>query len=91
MRPETTMSHLRILSELEINENTSKSLRSMYYTTTADLYTRQKRYTEAIDPLVTALELISGKRTRYRLTFLLAQLYAKTDNGFWQLKITRKL
>ena len=32
----------RILSELEINENISKSLRSMYYTTLADLYVNKK-------------------------------------------------
>ena len=72
---------LRILSELEINESTSKSLRSMYYTTSADLYARQKRYAEAIDPLIIALDIITGKRTKYRLTFLLAQLYEKTGNG----------
>ena len=72
---------LRILSELEINESTSKSLMSMYYTTSADLYAKQKRYAEAIDPLNTALDIITGKRTKYRLTFLLAQLYEKTGNG----------
>ena len=71
----------RILSELEINEKTSKSLKSMYYTTLADLYVRQKRYSEAIDPLVMAIDIVSGKITRYRLTFLLAQLYEKTGNG----------
>ena len=30
---------------------TSKAIRSMYYTTLADLFIRQKRYSEAIDPL----------------------------------------
>jgi len=72
---------LRILSELEVNENTSKSLRSMYYTTSADLYAKQKRYAEAIDPLIIALDIIAGKITKYRLTFLLAQLYERTGNG----------
>ncbi len=72
---------LRILSELEVNESTSKSLRSMYYATSADLYAKQKRYAEAIDPLINAIDIISGKRTKYRLTFLLAQLYEKTGNG----------
>jgi tetratricopeptide (TPR) repeat protein len=72
---------LRILTELEINENTPKPLRAMYYTTQADLNVRQKRYSEAIDPLSRAVELVSGKRTKYRLTFLLAQLYEKTGNG----------
>ncbi|MBK8881266.1 MAG: hypothetical protein IPN67_02475 [Bacteroidales bacterium] len=72
---------LRILSELEINETTSKSLKAMYYTTLADLNVRQKRYTDAIDPLSRAIDFTSGKRTKYRLTFLLAQLYEKTGNG----------
>ena len=53
----------------------------MYYTTLADLFVKQKRYSEAIDPLVKAIEIVSGKRTRYRLTYLLAQLYEKTGNG----------
>jgi TolA-binding protein len=72
---------LRMLTELEVDENTPKALRSMYYTTLADLYVKQKRYSDAIEPLVTAIDLVSGKRTKYRLTFLLAQLYAKTNNG----------
>lgn len=72
---------LRILTELEVNEKTAKSLRSMYYTTLADQFARQKRYSEAIDPLLKAINLVSGKRIKYRLTFLLAQLYEKTGNG----------
>jgi hypothetical protein len=72
---------LRILSEIEVNERTAKYLRAMYFTTSADLYVRQKRYSEAIEPLLRAVDLITGKRTKYRLTFLLAQLYAKTGNG----------
>jgi tetratricopeptide (TPR) repeat protein len=71
----------RILSEIEINEKTAKSLTAMYFTTSADLYVKQKRYNEAIEPLLRAVDLVSGKRTKYRLTFLLAQLYAKTGNG----------
>ena len=53
----------------------------MYYTTLADLFIKQKRYSEAIDPLTNAIEIISGKRTKYRLTYLLAQLYEQTGNG----------
>ena len=41
----------------------------------------KKGITEAIEPLISAIDLVSGKRTKYRLTFLLAQLYAKTNNG----------
>ena len=71
----------RILSELGISSAYSKTLQSMYYSTMADLYVKQKRYSEAIDPLKQAIDKASGKRTRYRLTFLLAQLYDQTDNG----------
>ena len=72
---------LRILTGLEINENTDKSLKAMYYTTLADMYVRQKMYAEAVDPILKALQLVSGKRTKYRLTFLLAQLYTNLGNG----------
>jgi tetratricopeptide (TPR) repeat protein len=72
---------LRILSELEVSETTSKSLKAIYFTTSADLYIKQKRYSEAIEPLLRAVDVVSGKRTKYRLTFLLAQLYARNGNG----------
>ncbi len=71
----------RILAEIEIDEKTPKSLRAMYFTTIADLDVRQKKYSEAIEPLSRAIDLVSGKKTRYRLTFLLAQLYEKTGNA----------
>jgi len=72
---------LRLLSGLDITATFSKSLKSMYYTTLADLFIKQKRYSEAIDPLGKSIEIVNGKRTRYRLTYLLAQLYEKTGNG----------
>jgi tetratricopeptide (TPR) repeat protein len=53
----------------------------MYYTTLADLFIKQKRYSEAIDPLLNSIKLGSGKRARYRLTYLLAQLYEKAGDG----------
>jgi tetratricopeptide (TPR) repeat protein len=53
----------------------------MYYTTIADLYIKQKRYSEAIDPMKKSIAIVSGKRTRYRMTYLLAQLYEKTGDG----------
>ncbi len=71
----------RLVSGLEITTDFPKSLKSMYYTTLADLFIKQKRYSEAIDPLEKSIEIVSGKRTRYRLTYLLAQLYEKTGNG----------
>lgn len=71
----------RLLNELEITASTSKALKAMYYTTLADLYIRQKKFTEAIEPLTTSLEYMSGKRTKYRLTYLLAQLNERAGNS----------
>lgn len=71
---------LRILSELEITPESSKAFLSMHSSTMADLFIKQKRYTEAIDHLRKAVDQASGKRTRYRLTFLLAQLYDLTGD-----------
>lgn len=71
----------RILSEIDINSANTKTLQSMHNSTMADLFVKQKRYSEAIDPLRRAIDQTSGKRTRYRLTFLLAQLYEQTDDG----------
>jgi len=68
----------RILGETGNPEAMPSSLRSMYYTTLADVFLRQKRYSEAIDPLEKAVEETKGKRQKYRLTFLLAQLYGET-------------
>jgi hypothetical protein len=72
---------IRILKELELTEKTPKVLMSMYYSTQADLNVKQKLFSEAIDPLALAIDLATGKRARYRMTFLLAQLYAKTGNA----------
>jgi tetratricopeptide (TPR) repeat protein len=71
----------RLINGLDIRSDLSKSLKSMYYTTLADLFIKQKRYSEAIDPLVNSIKLGSGKRARYRLTYLLAQLYEKAGDG----------
>lgn len=72
---------LRILTELEITGSSSKSLRSMYYSTLADHYIKQKKYSDALDPLSNAIRLVSGKKTKYRLTYLLAQLNEHTGNS----------
>lgn len=70
----------RILTEIDLETETSKSLKAMYYASMADLFLKQKRYSEAIEPLKSAIELASGKRTRYRLTYLLAQINSRTGN-----------
>ncbi len=72
---------LRLLNEADITTDSPKALLSMYYTTMADLFIKQKRYSEAIDPLSQSIKFVSKKRTRYRLTYLLAQLFEQTDDG----------
>jgi len=71
----------RLLNGLELTKDFTKYLKSMYYTTMADMYIKQKKYSEATEPLSKSIELISGKRNRYRLTYLLAQLYEKTGDA----------
>lgn len=71
---------LRLINSTDITGKVGNSLASMYYTTLADLYIKQKKFGEAIEPLETSLKLVSGKRTRYRLTYLLAQLNEKAGN-----------
>lgn len=71
----------RTLTELEIPAKSSKELRAMYYTTLADLFIKQQKFSEAIDPLDKAINLVSGKRTKYRLTYLLAQLNEQSGNA----------
>jgi tetratricopeptide (TPR) repeat protein len=81
----------RLITELEITSDFTKALKSMYYTTLADLFIKQKKYSEAIDPLKKSIEFVSGKRTRYRLTYLLAQLYEQTGDGTMATSYYRKV
>ena len=71
----------RILNELNLSKDFTKDLLEMYYSTLADLYLKQKRYPDVIEPLNKALEFVSGKRNKYRLTYLSAQLHEKTGDG----------
>lgn len=71
----------RILNELDLSKNSTKYLMGLYFTTMADLFIKQKRYSEAVEPLSRSLKSIPGKRNKYRLTYLLAQLYEKTGDG----------
>jgi outer membrane protein assembly factor BamD (BamD/ComL family) len=72
---------IRLMNDLEITPAFTKALKSMYYTTLADCFIKQKRYSEGIDPLTKSIEFASGKRMKYRLTYLLAQLYEQTGDG----------
>jgi len=81
----------RILTEFEIDDELPEVFKAMYYTTLADLYIRQKKYGDAIDPLSKALELVRGKKNKYRLTYLLAQLYEQQGNGQLATSYFRKV
>ena len=79
----------RLITGLDIAPDFPKSLKSMCYTTIADLFIKQKRFSEAIDPLEKSIANASGKRARYRLTYLLAQLYEKTGDGAKAMSLYR--
>lgn len=64
----------RILKDIPDIDGSSAALRSMYYTTMADVSLRQKRYSDAVMPLTKAVDDTRDKRTRVRLTYLLAQV-----------------
>jgi tetratricopeptide (TPR) repeat protein len=70
----------RILNEISLTESSPRSLKELYYSTLADFNIKQKKYQEAIEPLKTSLGFTKGKRARYRLTYLLAQLNEQTGN-----------
>jgi tetratricopeptide (TPR) repeat protein len=81
----------RLINELEITADFTKPLKSMYYTTLADLFIKQKKYSEAIEPLGKSIDLASGKRNRYRMTYLLAQLYEQTGDGVKATSLYREV
>ncbi|MGB8491771.1 MAG: tetratricopeptide repeat protein [Bacteroidales bacterium] len=71
----------RLLREAAITSTSSRSAKSLYYGTMADMYIRQQKYSDAIEPLTNALKSMSGKRAKYRFTYLLAQLYERKGDG----------
>jgi tetratricopeptide (TPR) repeat protein len=72
---------LRLLTGLDLTTGFSKYLKSMYFPSLADLYIKQKKYQEALDPLGKSIAIASGKRAKYRLTYLEAQLCEKTGDA----------
>jgi tetratricopeptide (TPR) repeat protein len=71
----------RLLKEMDITTAFPDDLKEMYFTTMTDMFVRQKRYQDAIEPLSEGLGFARGKRSRYRLTYLLAQLNEKVGNA----------
>ena len=82
---------LRILNELNLLKDFTKDLLGMYYITLADLFIKQNRYQEVVEPLGKALEYVSGKRNKYRFTYLFAQLCEKTGDGEKATSLYRKV
>jgi tetratricopeptide (TPR) repeat protein len=82
---------LRLINGLDLTTDAARPFSSMYYTTLADLFIKQKRYPEALDPLSKSIKIVSGKRARYRLTYLLAQLYEETGDGARAMSLYRKV
>lgn len=64
-----------ILTRVKSEQLTSKPIRSLYYSTYADLLIKQKNYEEAVPMLTQAIPLASGPQ-RTRLNFLLGQVYS---------------
>lgn len=81
----------RLLKEVAVTDDDPRGIQVMYYTTLADMFTKQKRYGEATDPLSVAINLTTGKKNRYRLTYLLAQLYEQDGNGQLATSYYRKV
>ena len=70
----------RILNELDLQTGFDDVLKGTYYSTMADLFLKQKKYAEAVKPLEESVRYLPGKRNRYRLTYLLAQVCEKTGD-----------
>jgi hypothetical protein len=81
---------LRLINGLDITSDFSKSFKSMYYTTMA-ISSSNKKDTRSNRSNEKAIKIVSGKRTRYRLTYLLAQLYEKTGDGARHFRPTARL
>ncbi len=81
----------RLINEIEITSDSRKSFKAIYYPALADILIRQKKYQEAISPLSESLNYITGKRTRYRLTYLLAQLYERSGDAARSIELYREV
>jgi len=81
----------RILSGLDNDALQNKRLRAMYQTSMADLFIKQQRYDEAVGPLSLSIKYLKGKREKYRLTYLLAQLNENLGNSQQAISLYREV
>ncbi len=82
--PEEAEAQLKTLeSKLKKDEEVvySRKLRLATSSAWADIYIKQKRYTEAIKKLEEALGLARQRETKVRYRFILAQLYERIGNN----------
>ncbi len=70
-----------LLTSLERNIELPKNLKGKVYATLADYYIKQGNYKEAINSLVESIEYTTRKHAKTRYTYILAQLYSKTDQN----------
>jgi tetratricopeptide (TPR) repeat protein len=81
----------RILQGFTDIEGLPKPLKPMLYSTMADVALRQKRYNDAVSPLTLAVENSNNKRTRERLTYLLAQVCKTTGDNSLSTRYFREV
>jgi tetratricopeptide (TPR) repeat protein len=81
----------RTLTELDLTNDKSSQMKAMYFTTLADLFIKQKKYNEALDPLENSIKHISGKHSKYRFTYLLAQLNERAGNSDRAISLYREV
>lgn len=68
-----------IITRVKPDQLVNKTLKGLYYTTSADFYIRSKEYGKAIPMLTEGIKLSSGPQ-KIRLNFLLGQLYSLTGD-----------
>lgn len=72
---------IKYIDILEAEDGLPQDLKAHVKLVHADFFIRQERYTEAIDYLKEAVELIKPKRDRARPTFIIAQLYNELNQS----------
>ena len=71
----------RKISQLKKDPKTLDDTRKKLAPVEADLYLKQKKYAEAIEPLQRAVSLTKKKKERARYSYIIAQLYQKLNDG----------
>ncbi len=70
----------RIIKQYEESGHKGRSVEFLYHSAQADLLIKTGKFNEAASEINKAIDLASGKRYKYRYTYLLAQLYEKAGN-----------